>query len=501
MDKKCPYCGAETRPGDNFCLNCGNRLLPVTPSSAFPPAPPGVGEEHTVEAPENWADAGGATIPAPASDAGLPIYHGESAPAAQAILEKIEQPARLILRSEEGEVVQEYVLDKPETVIGRAPGSDILLSKDKLTSRRHATIRYEDKQYVLRDERSANGTFVNGQQIEELVPYVLKDGDHVGIGEHELIFRAAGSQQAVQEKESAPPVPIDELVTVAQPFSPSAVSPVPQEPTYRTQSDGQATIPAPEQDDFKTQGTTTNGVPGSVAPAVPVIPPTVRDAAPAAPAAPVIPPTVREAPPAPVIEPTVREPAPPVPDTPQPSTSVPPAIERSSTPPVTERKETEQPAPPPARGKASGVTLNRFTDLPQPVLPDMTALMAALSSLDGQISSLQQQFHETQEAMRSHEVEIARTTDQLRADLRRICDRMDTTIAEGGHSRDALAWSELVQAVEDVVNNPRDVEYMVKLAKKARDLSRLFQLYQNVLSTMAECNSQLRSMLGDSKNK
>ena len=26
---KCPYCDAETRPGDNFCLNCGNRLLPA----------------------------------------------------------------------------------------------------------------------------------------------------------------------------------------------------------------------------------------------------------------------------------------------------------------------------------------------------------------------------------------------------------------------------------------------------------------------------------------
>jgi hypothetical protein len=29
---KCPYCGAETRPGENFCLNCGNRLLSPTPS-------------------------------------------------------------------------------------------------------------------------------------------------------------------------------------------------------------------------------------------------------------------------------------------------------------------------------------------------------------------------------------------------------------------------------------------------------------------------------------
>ena len=31
MDK-CPYCSAETRPGDNFCLNCGNRLVPSTSS-------------------------------------------------------------------------------------------------------------------------------------------------------------------------------------------------------------------------------------------------------------------------------------------------------------------------------------------------------------------------------------------------------------------------------------------------------------------------------------
>jgi len=43
MGSTCPYCGAETRPGDNFCLNCGNRLLPATPSSQQQ-AQPNVGE-------------------------------------------------------------------------------------------------------------------------------------------------------------------------------------------------------------------------------------------------------------------------------------------------------------------------------------------------------------------------------------------------------------------------------------------------------------------------
>ena len=30
---RCPYCGAKTQPGDNFCLNCGNRLLSAPPLS------------------------------------------------------------------------------------------------------------------------------------------------------------------------------------------------------------------------------------------------------------------------------------------------------------------------------------------------------------------------------------------------------------------------------------------------------------------------------------
>ena len=105
----------------------------------------------------------------------------------------IEQPARLILRSDAGEVLDEYPLEKLETSIGRAMTSDIPLLRDKLTSRRHATVRYENGDYVLRDEGSVNGTFVNGQQLAELTPHVLQDGDRVGIGEHVFLFRAPAS--------------------------------------------------------------------------------------------------------------------------------------------------------------------------------------------------------------------------------------------------------------------------------------------------------------------
>src|SRR5258707_13814321 len=216
MDK-CPYCVAETRPGDNFCLNCGNRLQPSTPSSQQ--AQPVMGDATLPASEEwvqpnadssppaqgsNWADANLLTVantsPEPATlRADGPDANSSAAPVAQATLDKIENPAHLILRADTGEVLQDYTLEKPEISIGRAPNSDVLLSKDKLTSRRHATVRYENGNYVLRDERSANGTFVNGQQIEDMSPHVLRDNDHVGIGEHELLFRPFASSSSKED--------------------------------------------------------------------------------------------------------------------------------------------------------------------------------------------------------------------------------------------------------------------------------------------------------------
>src|SRR5205085_12296579 len=54
MDK-CPYCSAETRPGDNFCLNCGNRLVPSTP---LPQQAQSVVGDATLPASEDWLPLG-----------------------------------------------------------------------------------------------------------------------------------------------------------------------------------------------------------------------------------------------------------------------------------------------------------------------------------------------------------------------------------------------------------------------------------------------------------
>jgi pSer/pThr/pTyr-binding forkhead associated (FHA) protein len=443
MDK-CPYCGAETRPGDNFCLNCGNRLLPSTPS---PQQAQPVFGEATLPAPEDWAPPSAeASSPAQGSnwpDANLltvantslessALHADDSAssssatPVAQATLDEVENPAHLILRADNGEILQDYRLEKLETSIGRAPTSDILLSKDKLTSRRHATIRYEHGNYILRDERSANGTFVNGQQLEEMTPRTLQNGDHIGIGEHELIFQDYNSASSGVDIESMPTIAVNSSAIV--------------EMTYRTRED--ALLTSSTSDDFSTRSM--NGDASAVE----------TPGSPAASAVPVTPPIPNE----------VRAPL-------------------ISTPSDT----------------GIGVTFSRLTSLPQPTLPDIAPMMAALATLDGQVSSLQEHLNATQEAVRNHEADVAQITNQLRAGVRRVSDRMDNTIADVARSREQLAWAELSQLMEDVMNNPRDIEYVTKLARKARELNKVFQIHQNVLSTLAECTSLLRSLLGEDK--
>ena len=166
---------------------------------------------------------------------------------------------------------------------------------------------------------------------------------------------------------------------------------------------------------------------------------------------------------------------------------------------VEEPVEPVEPVVPAVSDTSTGVTFSRLTNLPQPTLPDVAPLIAALATLDGQVSSLQEQLNATQEAVRNHEADIAQTSNQLRAGVRRVSERMDSTIADVARNREQLAWTELIQLMEDVMNNPRDIEYVTKLARKARELNKVFQIHQNVLNTLAECTSLLRSLLGEDK--
>jgi serine/threonine protein kinase len=135
-----------------------------------------------------------APIPAPGISPQAKLSPIEQLPGTQEHLSEMRNEhaaitARLIINSPYTEEPYEVELQGDETTIGRAGSSDILLDRDDLTSRHHALLRCENNRYVLYDRRSANGVQVNGQRLQSDSGFELEDGDHISIGNYELIFR------------------------------------------------------------------------------------------------------------------------------------------------------------------------------------------------------------------------------------------------------------------------------------------------------------------------
>jgi len=79
-----------------------------------------------------------------------------------------------------------FPLNKDQMILGREVRCDVMIANDSI-SRRHAEIVRMAEGWLVRDLGSRNGTFVNGQRIQE---YVLQEGDLITIGDVNLTFEA-----------------------------------------------------------------------------------------------------------------------------------------------------------------------------------------------------------------------------------------------------------------------------------------------------------------------
>jgi pSer/pThr/pTyr-binding forkhead associated (FHA) protein len=79
---------------------------------------------------------------------------------------------------------QAYPLTGRITKVGRHDENDIVLAGPTVSAR-HATLRIEPIGVVLEDEGSLNGTFVNGERVEQRL---LEEGDRLQVGPHLLVF-------------------------------------------------------------------------------------------------------------------------------------------------------------------------------------------------------------------------------------------------------------------------------------------------------------------------
>jgi pSer/pThr/pTyr-binding forkhead associated (FHA) protein len=150
----CTNCGHPNRDDARFCAECGHPLQEDV-TVTLPP----------VEAEEEVHDE-------------FPFPH-DGLEAAQALL--------LVKRGPNAGST--FLLDQDATTVGRSTEGDVFLD-DVTVSRKHAIFeRRTGGAWFVRDVGSLNGTYVNGEQVDETK---LASGDEVQIGRFKVTFFAAG---------------------------------------------------------------------------------------------------------------------------------------------------------------------------------------------------------------------------------------------------------------------------------------------------------------------
>jgi pSer/pThr/pTyr-binding forkhead associated (FHA) protein len=146
----CQECGFLNPEAANYCARCGALL---------------VKDDGGTEATQTFTAEEGDDAPADAlEDLG------------------ITGPA-LVVRSGGGRAGETFH-PEGETTIGRSPDCGIFLD-DVTVSRKHAVVSERDGVFLVEDQGSLNGTFVNRKRVESAQ---LEDGDELQIGKYRLTF-------------------------------------------------------------------------------------------------------------------------------------------------------------------------------------------------------------------------------------------------------------------------------------------------------------------------
>jgi hypothetical protein len=154
----CPECGIRNSEGASFCVRCGASLIADQPESAT-----------TLSFVPGEVDAEGASFAAACAE-----------------------DACLVIRSGGGRAGETYVLRAQSVAIGRHPDAAIFLD-DVTVSRNHAVVEREGDTWVIVDQGSLNGTFVNRRRGDRRV---LSDGDEIQIGKYKFTFLAPAGADA-----------------------------------------------------------------------------------------------------------------------------------------------------------------------------------------------------------------------------------------------------------------------------------------------------------------
>jgi hypothetical protein len=147
----CPECGFQNPEAANYCAKCG-ALLHERESESVEQTQSFTAEERE-ELLETLGDIG------------------------------VQGPA-LVVRSGGGRSGETFAPKGERTSIGRSPDCGIFLD-DVTVSRQHAVLVQKDGRWLVEDQESLNGTFVNRKRVETAA---LDDGDELQIGKYRMTF-------------------------------------------------------------------------------------------------------------------------------------------------------------------------------------------------------------------------------------------------------------------------------------------------------------------------
>lgn len=186
---QCPTCGYMNPLESAACLNCRN---PLPRPRGYQPPP--------AQYPTYMSDQSGATpsaspTPSPQgyNSGPAPSYpppqQAAASPAGSSAVPRPPGMPNAWLEGVSGAMQgQRMVLQSPDILIGRSTVCDVQVFDPKV-SRKHVRIRYGNGAFFMQDQQSSRGTRVNGERV---MAQKLNNGDRLGIGDTELVFRIEG---------------------------------------------------------------------------------------------------------------------------------------------------------------------------------------------------------------------------------------------------------------------------------------------------------------------
>ncbi len=161
----CPHCNAQQLDGTIFCTDCGGSLLVV-----------GARKETTASLGQQLSNV---DLPTQPTVIAAPEPPQQATGGFTIRLVVLNSGRRMVLDASE-----ELLIGRKDNAKGIFPDVDLGLDGgyDAGVSRRHAVITLQNGTCTIQDLDSANGTFINDQQIPPRVSTPIRHGDELKFG-------------------------------------------------------------------------------------------------------------------------------------------------------------------------------------------------------------------------------------------------------------------------------------------------------------------------------